>query len=331
METGKTNEFGIELTKANEITKGLDVIKAEREMLIDAYKDIIDLEINEETIPQFKSLRLLIVKNRTQGINKWHSANKEFFLTGGRFVDAIKNKEIAINEGMEKALLLAEKHFENIEKKRIADLQEKRVELLTPFVDDAGDRLLSDMDQDVWEAYLMVRKNDHNAKIEAEKQAEKVRIQKEKDEAEERLRVKKENDQLKKEADERIKAEKIEIDKRAKIEAERVAKQKEVDRINQEKIDQERIEKDAILKAERLKRERVERELKVKKEAEIEAKEIAEREIQFDLNKGDKFKVNDLKIDLTLLKTKYSFKSAKNKKMYSDIQLLIDKVLNHIK
>jgi len=83
--------YGLEEVKANELTKGLDVAISERDVLIEAYKDVISLEINEENLETFKSLRLQIVKNRTQGINKWHTASKSFFLAGGRFVDAIKN------------------------------------------------------------------------------------------------------------------------------------------------------------------------------------------------------------------------------------------------
>jgi hypothetical protein len=38
----------------------------------------------------------------------------------------------------------------------------------------------------------------------------------------------------------------------------------------------------------------------------------------------------DLLFDLEALKTKYSFKSDKNKKMYSETITLINKVINHI-
>jgi len=77
--------------------------------------------------------------------------------------------------------------------------------------------------------------------------------------------------------------------------------------------------------------EKIEKELKEQKEterlrlAEIESKKQAE------LSKGDLDKVKDLINDLTELKTKYTFKSAKNSRMYYDVGLLIDKVVNHIK
>jgi len=93
-------EFGLEPIKAQEMVSGLNTVIAEREVLKNAYIDVIGLEITSENLSTFKELRLKIVKNRTQGIEKWHKTNKAFYLAGGRFVDAIKNKEIAENERM---------------------------------------------------------------------------------------------------------------------------------------------------------------------------------------------------------------------------------------
>ena len=41
-------------------------------------------------------------------------------------------------------------------------------------------------------------------------------------------------------------------------------------------------------------------------------------------------KVRDLIIDLQAMKDKYEFKSAKNKKMYSGVKEMIDKMINYI-
>jgi hypothetical protein len=72
-----------------------------------------------------------------------------------------------------------------------------------------------------------------------------------------------------------------------------------------------------------------ERVAKVKQEKEDALKAKTESG-QAELKKGDSDKVQDLKSDLEELKTKYSFKSAKYKKTYSDVNILIDKVINHI-
>ena len=146
----KSEDYGLEKSKANELTAGLKIVKAERKLLVEEFETVSKLELTEENIPIFKKLRLAIVQNRTQGINKWHKTNKEFFLTGGKFVDAIKRKEILINEQMEEKLMDAEKHFENLEIKRLKDLQESREEEITRYLEDAHERDLSGMQDDVW-------------------------------------------------------------------------------------------------------------------------------------------------------------------------------------
>jgi hypothetical protein len=242
---------------------------------------------------------------------------------------------------MEEKLINAEKHFENLEKERIAKLQDERVFLLSEFVEDASERDLASMENDVWESYLATKKQSHLDKIQAELDAEKERQAKIKAEKEEQERIRKENAKLKAEAEERERLAKIESEKRAKAEAERKAKEDAERKIREEKERKERAEYETKLKAEReakekvereerQKREKLEAELKSKKEAEQKAKDEEEFRIQAELNKGDNAKVKDLIADLELLKTKYSFKSAKNVKMYKDVGLLIDKVTNHI-
>jgi hypothetical protein len=190
-------EFGLEETKANELTVGLKTILEERNVLIDAYNDVITLEITEQTLPTFRELRLQIRDNRTKGIEKWHKVNKEFFLTGGRFVDAIKNKEIAENERMESKLLDAEKHFENIEKERLKAVHDERVQKLVPYGYEIGTTDFSAMDENMFNAILIGAEKNHNDKIELackqeEERLEALRIEAEQKEAQrlemERLR-----------------------------------------------------------------------------------------------------------------------------------------------
>lgn len=172
-------EYGIEEKKANDLTKGLNPVLKERESLIQEFQEVSTLEVNEENIPLFRELRLRIQKNRTQGINKWHKASKEFFLAGGRFVDAIKNKENQVNEEMESKLMDAEKYFENLEKERVEKLNQERIKLIEPYVDDVFGLDLGNMQDDVFEAYFESKKKQHAEKIEAEKKAEAERLENE--------------------------------------------------------------------------------------------------------------------------------------------------------
>ena len=338
----KAEDYGLETATANELTVGLKVVKAERELLIKEFEDVSKLELTQENLPIFKILRLAIVKNRTQGIDKWHKTNKEFYLTGCKFIDAVKSKERAVNEQMEKKLMDAEKHFENLEKERFARIQIERVALLSDFVDEANEIDLSSMEDDLWEYYLAKKKQSYLDKAQAELDAEKERQAKIQAEKEEQERIRKENTKLKAEAEEFERLAKIEADKRAKTEKERQAKEDAERKLREEKERKKRAKYEAELKAEReeknkierkekAKREKLEAELKAKVDEELKAKADEEQRCQDELNKGDEDKVKDLINDLEALKTKYVFKSVKSKKMYADIGLLIDKITNHIK
>jgi hypothetical protein len=139
-------------------------------------------------------------------------------------------------------------------------------------------------------------------------EARKLRLK-----AAERQRIAKENERLRKEA------------------AEREEKERKERESYEAKLKSEREEKQRIEREERMKREKLEAELKAKEDAERESKKAEEARIQAELNKGDSAKVVDLISDFTALKTKYSFDSTKNQKMYTDACILIDKTIAHIK
>lgn len=148
----------------------------------------------------------------------------------------------------------------------------------------------------------------------------------------EQVRIKKENQRLKKAAEAKAKQEKIESDKRAKAETERKAKEEKDRKIRDQKQAEEKAIADAKLKKEKEKSARIAEELRLKKEAEEKAEADKQAEIEADLKKGDTARVRDLVIDLEALKTKYEFKfkSKKNRKLYRDCGLLIDKVVGHM-
>ena len=227
----KPETFGLEIAKATEMVSGLSTTLAEREVLKNAYIDVIELPITAETLPTFKELRLKIVKNRTQGIEKWHKTNKAFYLAGGRFVDAVKNKEVLINEEMESKLMEAEKYFENLEKEAKRILNEKRIEIIRPYVDDVSGLDFSDFSDENFDDFVLGKKTRYNERIEAEKQ-EAIRIENERLAEIERQRlaeienekIRVENARLQKEAEAKelaLQAErKLQADKEAKIKAE---------------------------------------------------------------------------------------------------------------
>lgn len=340
--TVKSEDFGITEKDAQELTKGLEVIKNERQLLVEEFNEVSTLEVTEENIKTFRALRLKIRDNRTKGLNQWHKTNKEYFLAGGRFIDAIKNKETLVNETMESKLMDAEKHFENLEKERVVALQNKRAEMIVEYLPDAYDVTLTDMEEDVWEAFFETKKRKHLEAIEEEKKAEAERIAKEKAEEEERERIRVENARLKAEAEEKERIAKEEEAKRAKLEAERIAKEQKAIKEREAKEKAEREAYELKLKQEREQREKAEAEAKAKQEeleAELQAKKDAEAKAeaeriakeQSELAKGDSEKVKDLIADIEALKTKYDFESEASKEMYKSVNVLLDKTVTYIK
>lgn len=134
----KAQDYGIAESQERELLGNLPQIKKERDILESQYSEVVKMDIeNPESWKQARELRMLIQKNRTQGINVWHKNAKDFFLKGGQFVDAIKRKEVEVNERMESNLLEIEK-FEEVQKqkeiKRLNDLRVSEIDLFKDFV-----------------------------------------------------------------------------------------------------------------------------------------------------------------------------------------------------
>jgi len=256
----KPDLFGIELAKAQEMTSGLSITLAEREVLKKAYIDVIGLEINAENLPTFKELRLKIVKNRTQGIEKWHKTNKVFYLAGGRFVDAVKNKEVLINEEMEEKLLEAEKYFENLEKEAKLVLNEKRIEIIRPYIEDVFGLDFSDFSDENFDDFVLGKKTRYNERIEAEKQ-EAIRIENERLAEIERKR-------LEEIENEKIRVENARLQKEAEVKELELQKERAKVKAESDRIE---AENNAKLEAQRKETARIAKELQDKKDAEIKA------------------------------------------------------------
>lgn len=200
------------------------------------------------------------------------------------------------------------------EEEQIKLRNELRLEKISKYQGDE-DFFISDvleMTDTAFEEYLAEIEKKYLERVASEKKAEQERIENERIEAEKRKAIQAENERLKKDAEERQAKERIEEKKR------------------QEKEAKERLEYERKIKAEREAKIKVEKQLESKRQSELKAKKEAEEKIQFDLSKDDTLKVKDLIDNLIKLKTKYTFKSSKNIKMYSDVNLLIDKLVKHI-
>src|SRR3990167_4091450 len=165
----------IEKSKAEQIRRTFEPMV---EMLTEfetAYNEIVNesqKEITKELTQKAKRLRLDIGKVRieTERIRK---EGKEESLREGKAIDGAGNilKWAVIDR--ETKLEEIEKYFEIQEQKRKEELQSKRVNIISKYMDDAGERDFSEMDDDVWGAYFTGKKTDYENRIEAEKIAEK--------------------------------------------------------------------------------------------------------------------------------------------------------------
>jgi hypothetical protein len=344
-------EFGLTTEKAQPIEQAFAPSIVERDAFIPIYKELITKELTPELVVEAKELRKKLVKVRT-GIASVHKTQKDFALNYGRFVDSWKNKETLPVVQMETKLKEIEDHFANIERERLVQLQVDRAAELAKHDPAYVPDTLASMDDEVWTNYLSGVKLANDTKIENERKAaedaaaaakaakeaaEKERIEREKAAEKERVEREKAAEAERKEAAD--KAAKIEAEnKRLKQEHEEQRKQAE---LKEAKAAKERAAHEAEMKAEReerqreelnaeAKRQELERQIKAK--ADAEAKVIADeaQRVQSELNKGDAAKVADLLAELNMIKSKYSFKSKKNRKMYEDVGLLIDKVTGHI-
>jgi len=174
-------DYGIKEETALELTEGLGIVLKEREPLIEKYEEIKKLDLEAESTSKTASVvRKEIKNNRTQGIEKWHKNNKEYYLKVSQYLDARKREESEINLNMEKDLLyienyLEEKKKEEIEKLRV--LRNKEVEIYDDYVPFGLD--LGTLSEEEYKKVFNGAKLQYEAQIAAEKKAEEERIESE--------------------------------------------------------------------------------------------------------------------------------------------------------
>lgn len=173
------SDFGIDPKEEKNLIGNLPQIKKERDAFLSQYNQILKMDLdNPETAEQAKTLRILIVKNRTQGIVPWHKKSKDYFLNGGRFIDSIKNVEIEVNERMERTLKEIEDYAEKKEKERLDAIYNERYEIIKDyiqFVPSGVDLKYIDVLEfkNVLKAAKLMHKADLEEKEEARKEEEK--------------------------------------------------------------------------------------------------------------------------------------------------------------
>jgi hypothetical protein len=239
MEIVKINpqEFGLTDDTAKNIQAQFEPMLAKMTELEGEYNKVIAMPIGTpEATKQAKELRLKYVKVRT-GTEAIHKKQKEFYLSGGRFVDGWRNAQKFASQGKEEKLEAIEKYAENLEKERRNKLHESRIEMIRPFVPDTSAYDFRLMEEDVFQAFLTAKQTAFEDEQKAK--AEAVRIEQEKAEADriekarlmEEARISAEELQkaraelkAKEDAERNIAEAKAKADADAKAEADRLAK-----------------------------------------------------------------------------------------------------------
>ena len=267
-------EFGLDKTEAEQVRSVFIPMLESMKELETEYNEIIKLTPTIENCKKAKVLRWKLVKVRT-GTAEIHKKAKAYYLNGGRAVDAFKNVVTFSIQWKETELEKLENHFENIEKERIAKLQQERLTALSQYVEDISALQLGTMPDDVWNAYFESKKKDYNDKIEAEKKVEADRIESERKQKEEQEKMKADNERLRQEAEAReaqMKKEREESERKQKeLEAKARQEAEAREKLEKEKRDAEKkIEDERIAKEQKEKADLANKELMEKKQKYVE-------------------------------------------------------------
>ena len=350
-------EYGLEESKAKQISDMFNPMLIKMEELECEYNEILKLGITDETCAKAKELRLKLVKVRT-GTAQIHKEQKQFYLQAGRFIDGWKNTQLMASHGLEENLKNIEDYFINIEKEKAAKRQELRIKELEKYGVEHIPGALGAMDETVYANYIAGVKLNYESMIEAERKAEADRIEAERkkeleqkrlnqtsrlidyiddfenivfadlsdgeyenlcnDAISKRTRYETEQEEIRKE-NERLKQEAIEKGKEAEKERVRLQEIANKERIEAEKQREILVEK---AKKEAIERAKIEAELQAEKDKEerrIQKEKEAEKAAEeLELSKGDKEKYDDFLNELKAITKKYSFDSEKYKRAYKE-------------
>lgn len=172
-------QYQIEPSKAKQIqttfepmVKMLDEFEAQCNEIFTEATNGITAEVSAKA----KRTRLDIAKVRISA-DKARKEMKDEYLRAGNAIQGAYNILAWAVQDRENKLKEIEDHQLRIEQERLEKLQSERAEQLAPYVEDAQERNLSGMDDDVWTAYFESKKKAYEDMIEAERLAEIARIE----------------------------------------------------------------------------------------------------------------------------------------------------------
>jgi hypothetical protein len=220
----------------------LDSAEAYREKAMAIVITSID---QKDEMKEARRIRLELKGIRTNAENV-RKQLKEDIVRKGKAIDGIANIVKAITIPLEEHLEEQEKFIERLEAEEREKLENERVALLSPYVEDVSFYNLREMSQQGFEQLLETSKLAKAKREEDKIKAEKERIAAEKKAAAEQEKIRKENAKLKDEADKK----QAEIDEaNRKLKEKEDAEKAEADRKAKEAEEDEKMKKGAEYKA----------------------------------------------------------------------------------
>lgn len=173
-------EFDLEPEKGASILGSFTPKVVESNALANIYTQLLTKEMTPEVSQEAKDLdkKLGVIE---RDITSIHKKEKAFYLAGGRFVDAAKNKYLEPISQMREKLKEMAVFFETQEKLKTEEIKKEREALLKGLEVEGFEELgLGTMREDVWESYLEICKNKFAKKEEERKKIAEAAAEKQK-------------------------------------------------------------------------------------------------------------------------------------------------------
>lgn len=289
---------------------------------------------SEEQVSEMKKAReaRLFIRDKRLAVTNAIKEQKEESLRKGQALDAIKRFFLELFEPLEEKAELKEKYAQIKQEERRKAKAQERVELIKPYDATIHESTVIDMTDDVFGSYLLGVKKTYEERVEAEAKAEAERqaeILKEQLH-EERKSIALPYYSYWSEFEKTLNFGDVsESDFNAFMVRIENAKRDHETQVEAQRAENEKLKREAE-EAEQH-RANLEAELKAKQEAEAKAEQERLVALEAELSKGDAEKFESLISDLTVLKTKYQFKSVKYRKKLADVSELIDRIVTHVK
>jgi hypothetical protein len=233
-------ENGIEQAESDQLLEGFKAFLERVKILKDKAVAIVVKDASEvDKMKEARLVRLELKDIRVKAENV-RKERKEFFLRGGRAVDAVANIVKAAVVPLEEHLDKQEKFVERLEEERKDKVNNERIAALTPYVTDITMFNLRDMTEGAFDILLKGSRTAWEDQDRANKKDAADRKAKEEADKLENERIRKENEKLKADKEEAERRERTEREAREKAEKDLKDKEAAAAREAKDKLDGEK-------------------------------------------------------------------------------------------